>query len=192
MTSGRGVNVVLVAALVGLVGCASGPVPHMTLPNTPTGLTTSATPTTSPTGQPQPATAGSTPRQSCDERLWAHVYHPQRLKVVNRCVTVTGTIDVVRTEADGDRHILLHLDPNYASMVNPVNVAKQHGDLVLEPVCEGPVTQADAKAACAGYRSPVVVPPVGTHVAVIGAYVTDSEHGGWAEVHPVTSITNRG
>jgi hypothetical protein len=127
--------------------------------------------------------------QSCDEQLWAHVYKPQRLNVLSRCSMVSGTIAVVRTEADGDRHILLHLDPGFAPLVNPVNVAKQHGDLVLEPVCEGKVTQADAKAACAGYRSPVTVPPVGTHVDVIGAYVTDTEHG-WNEIHPVTSITN--
>jgi hypothetical protein len=74
-------------------------------------------------------------------------------------------------------------------MVNPVNVAQQHGDLVLEPVCERKVTQTDAEEACSGYRSPVTVPPVGTHVDVIGAYVNDTEHG-WNEIHPVTSITN--
>ncbi|TAN26575.1 MAG: hypothetical protein EPN30_04355 [Actinomycetota bacterium] len=72
-------------------------------------------------------------------------------------------------------------------MVNNKNISEQHGDLVLEAVCEESPTQADAVSACANYRSSVVIPAVGTHVAVTGSYVFDADHG-WNEIHPITSI----
>ena len=55
----------------------------------------------------------------CDESLWGHVYHRQRLLVNERCVSVTGTLvdatdgkvkDGCRHEADGDGHCWLRLD----------------------------------------------------------------------------------
>ena len=49
------------------------------------------------------------------------------------------------------------------------------------------VTQEDTKDACAGHRSDVVVPPVGTRVSVTGPWVLDTEHG-WNEIHPVVKI----
>jgi hypothetical protein len=132
--------------------------------------------------------ADATSAAGCDASLWQHVYHPSRLTILDNCKTVAGTISVIRQEADGDYHILLTLDQPYASLVNATNKSAQHGDLVLEPVCENPVTQSDATAACAGYRSPVHVPAVGTHVYVTGAYVLDTDHG-WNEIHPVTAIS---
>ena len=41
----------------------------------------------------------------CDQSLWNYVYHPQRLQVLQPCITVTGTIDEIRKEADGDYHV---------------------------------------------------------------------------------------
>lgn len=70
---------------------------------------------------------------TCDENLWNHVYHPSRLVVQQKCVTVTGTIvdatanqkihhsDGVRHEADGDTHGWLKLDPGQEKFVNDVN-----------------------------------------------------------------------
>jgi len=101
---------------------------------------------------------------------------------------VTGTIAEIRVEPDGDLHVLLKLDPGQQRYVNNKNVSDQQGDLVLEPVCVKPVTQADAVAACAGYVNPIVLPPVGTHTAVTGAWVLDTDHG-WLEIHPVSSFT---
>jgi hypothetical protein len=148
-------------------------------------LDTVPTTTTVTTAAPTTTTVAAA---ACDPTLWRHVYHPARLKVVRACLTVQGTILRVRHERDGDLHILLVPDTAFRWTLKPANVARQHGALVLEPVCVDPPTQADAKPACAGYRSPLVVPPVGAHVRVTGAYVLDVEHGSWAELHPVTSI----
>lgn len=121
------------------------------------------------------------------------MYHAYRLQLLAPCVTVAGTIEVTRSEPDGDIHVLLLLDPGQACAGQPCvdagNVARQHGDLVLEPVCEHTVTQSDAVQSCAGYTSPVVVPPVGTHVAATGPFVFDRDHG-WNEIHPLEAVTS--
>lgn len=139
-----------------------------------------------PKPHPSPSAIPTAPASSCDKALLQHVYHPQRLAVIAPCKTITGVIQFDRTEADGDHHILLK--PDDPSVINSVNVSKQHSDLVVEPVCVGPVSQADAVSSCQGFTSNVVIPAVGTHVAVTGQYVTDTQHGGWTELHPVTSI----
>ncbi len=119
------------------------------------------TPNPTTTTRPAPTTT-TTVAGACDPSLWRHVYHPARLRVVRPCL--------------------------YRWTLRPANSTGQHGDLVLEPVCVRSPTQVDAVAACTGYRSPVAVPAVGTHVRVTGAYVYDLDHGGWAELHPVTTI----
>jgi hypothetical protein len=120
----------------------------------------------------------------------AHVYNPSRLLVLNPCVTVAGTVDMVRLEADGDDHVLLHLDAGQLcageSCLDGEN-SKELGDLVVEPICEHAVTQADAVAACSGYQNPLAVPGPGTHVTVTGPWVLDQDHG-WQEIHPAESF----
>ena len=133
--------------------------------------------------------ASSTSSNQCDQSLWDHVYNPSRLQVVDQCRTVSGVIDSIRTEKDGDYHIQVKLDPEFSDLINSANVNGQFGDLVVEPICVNPVTQASAIAACQNFHQNIAVPPVGTHVQITGSYVLDNEHGGWAEIHPVTSIT---
>jgi hypothetical protein len=136
----------------------------------------------------------------CDPSLWEHVYtgdprkfsKPQyRLQIVQACVSVTGTLLSARAEKDGDFHIRLRLDPQYNSMINAKNRSGQKGALVVEPVCMNPVTQRDTRSegVCNGFSQHVHSPDMlGQHVRVTGAHVIDMEHG-WAEIHPVTSIT---
>jgi hypothetical protein len=65
----------------------------------------------------------------------------------------------------------------------------QLGDLVVEPICQHSITQADAiPPACSNFHQDINIPEVGSHVNVTGSYVLDKEHDGWAEIHPVTSI----
>ena len=155
----------------------------------------SISPTTTVSATPGPATATpapATPAPTVVCRGLAHVYNPSRLHVLASCVGVRGVIISVRQELDGDLHILLKVDaeqrdPRGGRFTNSVNDAEQRGDLVLEPVCVGPVIQPDAQGACAGYHNPLVVPAPGSHVVVTGAWVLDAPHG-WLEIHPLEKV----
>jgi hypothetical protein len=134
----------------------------------------------------------------CDPGLWNHVYHPQRLTVKQQCITVAGTIvdatagknsDGVRHEADGDTHGWLKVDPEFENLLNAGNISDEGGNLVFEIVCRFPVSQQDAKVACANYTDHVSLPPVGSHVQIVGTLVQDTFHAKWMEIHPVTRIT---
>jgi hypothetical protein len=147
-----------------------------------------------------PTTPSTTPSTECDPTITAHVYHPQRLIVRQECISVTGTIvdatatqtkkelDGTRHEPDGDTHGWLKVDPGLESLLNSGNMNDEGGNLVFEIICKFPVTQPDAKTACQGYTDQVSLPPVGSHVRIVGRYVQDTFHGQWNEIHPVTSI----
>jgi hypothetical protein len=189
----------VVAALVA-AGCGSSTGhPAAAQSASPAAAHTSAVSAPNPaTASPVGASAASTPRRapahhhrhhhgshSCDASLWQHVYHPDRLQVVQQCKTVRGTVEDVRREPDGDLHIRLATRP---ALVNSDNVTYEHGDLVLEEICQGPVTQADAIDACQGVPHNLTVPSAGDRVRVTGSYVLDADHG-WMEIHPVTRLT---
>lgn len=152
------------------------------------GSSNVASTTSSP--PPTPST-GDIVIHVCQSDPSAHVYHPDRLQILAPCVTVDGTIASITAEADGDYHVRLRLDPGQTCegmpCLNARNVSGQQGDLLLEPVCMHPITQADAEPACSGYANPMVLPPVGAHVAAMGPFVLDLDHG-WNEIHPVDSI----
>jgi hypothetical protein len=131
------------------------------------------------------------------DMLFKHVYNSQRLQVHVMCATVTGTIadashgknkDGCRHEADGDGHCFLKLDTGQEKYLNQKNMDNEDGALVFEPMCRYRVTQEDAKAVCKNYKQPLDLPPVGSHVRMSGAWVTDLQHG-HNEIHPVSSIT---
>jgi|SRR5579863_3748303 len=142
-----------------------------------------------------PETLAETAR--CDDSLWDHVYNPQRLMVEQKCIAVTGTIvdatngkrkDGVRHERDGDTHGWLDVDPEFKNLLNAGN-GHEGGNLVFEVVCKFHVTQPDAITSCpSSYHATVQIPPVGSHVRIVGSYVQDDNHAHWMEIHPVTSI----
>jgi hypothetical protein len=114
-----------------------------------------------------------------------YVYHPQRLHVLQSCIRVTGVVDALRVENDGDLHIQLRLDPQYRFLLQPANSHEQ-GDLVVEPVCPSLPLQPDALDVCVGDAHPLtVLPAQGQRVWMEGRYVLDGEHGDWAELHPL-------
>ena len=148
-----------------------------------------------PSADPEASNPAGT---QCDDTLWQHVYHPNRLIVKQPCIAVTGTIvdatngrepDGVRHEADGDTHGWLNVDSQFQDLLNQGNLSNEGGNLVFEIVCKFPVTQADAQPACSAYHNSIAVPPVGSHVRVVGSYVRDTNHAQWMEIHPVSSIT---
>lgn len=157
-------------------------------------------PPTTPTAPQEPSPGSTTPvTVQCDATLWGHVYNPARLIVKQQCISVTGTIvdatngkkpDGVRHEADGDTHGWLNVDAQFKNLLNAGNISDEQGNLVFEIVCKFHATQTDAKGACPPtYQSPVEIPPVGSHVVIVGTYVQDTKHAQWMEIHPVTSIT---
>ncbi len=125
---------------------------------------------------------------TCDMTLWDYVYDPSRLKIVNDCTSVSGTIASIRVEADGDYHIGLTVDSQYQNLINEENIQNQHGNLVLEVICQKPVKQDSAIEACSNYSGHIDIPNIGDHVIVTGSYVLDLQHGGWAEIHPVSKF----
>ncbi len=136
---------------------------------------------------------------TCDASVWDHVYHgtfataKDRLKVIDGCVTVTGTVEAALSEADGDRHIRLRLDAKFKKLLNARNMTGEKGFLVVEPVCELTVKQHDTlqEGVCQNFHPNLYRTSMhGKHVAITGAYIEDeSPNHGWREIHPVTSIT---
>ena len=116
-----------------------------------------------------------------------YVYNPYRLAVEAACIRVTGVVQAVRQEADGDFHILVALDPAFRHLLTPANQGVELGDLVVEPICVRSVTQTDAIAICASDPDPLPppYPVVGEQVWMEGRYVFDLDHSGWAELHPL-------
>jgi hypothetical protein len=65
--------------------------------------------------------------ETCQTSLWKNVYHgtfstaKDRLKVHEPCTTITGKIVNAVPEKDGDYHIRIKLDAEFASVPNSVN-----------------------------------------------------------------------
>jgi len=135
----------------------------------------------------------------------AGVYLPFRLHVQNRCVTVTGIVDCLRREPDGDVHIELRLDRAYRRLLTPANAFQRcphHGGphLVVEIIPQGDqLPLLDNSASQAGFVTPRA-PPAGARITVTGPYVWDTNAlhdlivpgknvADWAEIHPAWNIT---
>ena len=115
----------------------------------------------------------------------SHVYNPARLQTVRDCITVSGMVNNVIVEDDGDYHVWFHVDPQYASLPNNANNDYHQGDLLAEIICATTITQQDAVLACENYTNQILpIPNSNQNITVTGPYVLDNVHG-WMEVHPV-------
>jgi hypothetical protein len=179
----------ILLAVLGLAACTGSTAATGPSPSTSVVASSSPSPAASAAGSetPSPGASPTSPAASVCRNPVEHVYHPDRLELRNPCMTVTGVIDRIKEEPDGDYHVRLHLDPQFMGVINDVNVQQQAGDLILEPVCIHAITQADAVSACTGFASSLVMPPPQTHVVATGAYVLDTGHG-WMELHPLWDI----
>ena len=129
----------------------------------------------------------TTDSSQCDPSLWDHVYNRSRLEIIEPCKVVTGTVEELDQNEDGDTHMLLKLDAGYEDLLLKKNKTKKDGDLVIEVVCANAVTEKKVGTACNGYSNKISIPSVGDHIRVTGSYVNDT-HNDWAEIHPVSSI----
>ncbi|MDB5053027.1 MAG: calcium-binding protein, partial [Bacilli bacterium] len=124
-----------------------------------------------------PSPTPNATNNQCRQDPLAGVYNPQRLEIKEPCKTVTGTVDKVTHEKDGDYHINLKLDPEFADLINDKNVSGEHGNLVVEII---PLDEPKIPA-----------PKKGQHIKVTGSYVLDKHHG-WLEIHPAWIINDKG
>lgn len=133
------------------------------------------------------------------------VYVPSRLVVKDRCVTVTGRVDCVRREPDGDVHIELRLSRHYRRLLTPANAFQRcpghpGPHLVVEIIPQhGELPFPDNSATQAGFVTPKAPKP-GQRIKVTGPYVWDTnalhdliysgKHvANWAEVHPAWNVS---
>jgi hypothetical protein len=135
----------------------------------------------------------------------AGVYVPGRLQLLDRCSTVSGTVDCLKLEPDGDIHLRLHVDPQFAGFLRPANslqICTDHPEphLVVEIIPqhgEGLLFRENS-ADTGGFITPATPAP-GDHISVTGPHVIDKNilhrvlyqgrpAENWAEIHPAWAI----
>jgi len=105
--------------------------------------------------------------------------------VLKPCIRITGTVDYLNVEDDGDVHFRIGLDPPYRGLLADGN-KYEGGDLVVEPVCYALPLQANAMRLCASNLDRIQgIPQVADHVWMEGRYVLDLGHSAWSELHPL-------
>jgi hypothetical protein len=135
----------------------------------------------------------------------AGVYVPGRLQVLDRCGTVSGTVDCLKAEPDGDLHLRVRLDSRDAALLRPANALQTCADqpgphLVVEIIPQHPegILFRDNNADAGGFVSPAA-PAVGDQITVTGPEVIDKNllhrilyqgrpAENWAEIHPAWAI----
>jgi hypothetical protein len=134
----------------------------------------------------------------------AGVYSPSRLRLNDRCMTVSGTVDCLMDEPDGDVHIRLRPDPQFRRLLLPANSLQTCMDqpdahLVVEIIPQHPEGLFRTNDADAGGFITPAKPKPGDHIVVTGPYVVDTNilhrilyqgrpAENWAEIHPAWAI----
>ncbi|MBV9178944.1 MAG: hypothetical protein JO297_18095 [Nitrososphaeraceae archaeon] len=135
--------------------------------------------------------------KKCNQSLWNFIANPPgRFKIINQCVTVTGTVLSINREPDGDTDFPLLLDVPYKNMVTKANFnALMQGGIWCEMICQHPEMSSEIepfkRGECNGFNGRLIFnppPQVGQHLMVTGTYLLDVREGGHAEIHPVSSI----
>jgi len=133
------------------------------------------------------------------------VYLSGRLRLVDHCRTVSGTVDCLKVEPDGDIHLRLRLDPQFVGLLKPANAIQVCADqpgphLVVEIIPQRPqgILFRTNNADAGGFIDPRTPAP-GDHISVSGPYVIDTNilhrvlyqgraAENWAEIHPAWAI----
>ncbi len=135
----------------------------------------------------------------------AGVYIPERLQLLDRCSTVSGIVDCLKLEPDGDVHVRVRLDQQFAGFLKPANSLQTCADhpephLVVEiiPQHAQGVAFRDNNADTGGFVTPATPAP-GDHITATGPHVIDRNTlhrilyqgrpaENWAEIHPAWAI----
>jgi len=124
----------------------------------------------------------------CDTLFIEHTYNWHNLNLKLRCVTMTGTVQLILPPAqtgDGDAHIYILPDAGYDSLVySPTTFPTW---LNVEETCVGTPLDTTVDPYCNGWPNPLYLPNVGERVRCTGPWVFDPVHG-WNEIHPVSGM----
>lgn len=120
----------------------------------------------------------------------AHVYDPERLKVLNLCSRISGIVKKYESDddggSDGDFTFDVALDPEFKNFVNAENSKVWNGNIHVEIVCynNGRFFAFDE---CRDFPESLRVEPpkIGEHIWMEGQWVEDWGHSGWTELHPL-------
>jgi hypothetical protein len=117
--------------------------------------------TTPPVGPPCLA------EDSTDQAL-LNVFKPERLQVINPCLTVTGTLKLAWREQDGDLHLNIDLDPQFADVLSDGANIPQGCMLVAEiiPADQPGCAPGTSPPARGGTGPPPLIPPCPTPPAL--------------------------
>ncbi|MDT7864899.1 MAG: hypothetical protein RQ922_03350 [Thermoproteota archaeon] len=109
------------------------------------------------------------------------VWGPQRLRVLDTCVTVTGTIVGLLPQkgpaTDNDYIIEIKLDPQYQYILSIGSYWFKNGYLHVE------IIPKDQPKVLSNLNL-----EIGMRVKITGVWVLDTDHGWWSELHPVWKI----
>jgi len=110
------------------------------------------------------------------------VWGPQRLRVINTCVTVSGTVEGITpqygTSNDNDFGMDIKLDSQYTSLLSVGNFVVGGGLMHAEVVpSDQPLLTTQLHAIQPGEK-----------ITVTGVLVLDTDHGYGSEIHPVWAI----
>ena len=109
------------------------------------------------------------------------VFGHERLRVMSTCATVRGVIVALEPTSgpavDGDYSFDIALDPGYVGLLSLGSGVFLSGSMHVE------VVPSDQPAVLGN----VTLAP-GLHVQVTGAWVLDTDHGWWSEIHPAWSV----
>lgn len=110
------------------------------------------------------------------------VWGPQRLRVLDTCITVSGVIEGLTPTSgpanDNDFGIDIRTDPQYGQTLSICNFVLGRGFMHVEVV---PSQQASMATTLASLKP-------GEKIAVTGTLVLDTDHGFGAEIHPAWAI----
>ncbi len=141
----------------------------------------------SPTPTPPPAPEPTSDLLCADKLPLEGLYRPERVAVIERCRTVTGTVASVRAATFGEIEIALTVDLEFeATLLNLRNMTDRAGNLVLNLICVGPLDPSVA-AACGVYRNDLRIPRTGDRVSVTGPLVLEKAEG-WNAIHPLRLV----
>jgi hypothetical protein len=109
------------------------------------------------------------------------VHHPKRLVILDSSKTLSGRVEKVESDMDGDIHIQLRIHDSVLLSKN--NHKDENGCIVGEIVCSVP----SIFPICWFYKNKITIPKKGDSIKIEGPYVFDKTHE-ITEIHPIMNL----